>query len=54
MNGFTGARNGKIVPEWTIEGYIKLKVGAELHKVVGNSDSVIAEFNGKYFSEVSK
>ena len=54
LNGFTGARNGKIIPEWIVNGYMKPKVGAELHKVVGSKDSVIARFDGKHFREVLK
>lgn len=54
LNSFTGARNGEIIPEWTVNGYMKPKVGAELHKVIGSKDSIIAIFDGKHFREVSK
>ena len=52
-NGFTGARNGQIIPEWSLSGeYVKPKKGAELHKVVNGKDTVVAIFDGKHFVEV--
>ena len=52
LNGFTGARNGQIIPEWSLSGeYVKPKKGAELHKVVNGKDTV-AIFDGKHFVEV--
>lgn len=42
LNGFTGARNGQIIPEWSLSGeYVKPKKGAELHKVVNGKDTVV-------------
>ena len=32
LNGFTGARNGKIIPEWNFSGRTEPKNGAELYK----------------------
>lgn len=53
LNGFTGARNGQIIPEWSLCGeYVKPKKGAELHKVVNGKDTVVAIFDGKHFVEV--
>lgn len=53
INGFTGARNGQIIPEWSLSGeYVKPKKGAELHKVVNGKDTVVAIFDGKHFVEV--
>ena len=53
LNGFTGARNGPIIPEWSLSGeYVKPKKGAELHKVVNGKDTVVAIFDGKHFVEV--
>ena len=49
----TGARNGQIIPEWSLSGeYVKPKKGAELHKVVNGKDTVVAIFDGKHFVEV--
>lgn len=53
LNGFTGARNGQIIPEWSLSGeYVKPKKGAELYKVVNGKDTVVAIFDGKHFVEV--
>ena len=53
LNRFTGARNGQIIPEWSLSGeYVKPKKGAELHKVVNGKDTVVAIFDGKHFVEV--
>lgn len=51
LNGFTGARNGEIIPEWTVEGYIKPKKGAELHEVIDSEDFIVAVFDGKHFRQ---
>ena len=52
LNGFTGARNGEIVPEWTLDGRITPNVGAELHKVVDGEDVIVAIFDGEHFRRV--
>lgn len=49
LNGFTGARNGEIVPEFVVDGSVKPVVGAELHIVVDGKDKIVAIFNGEYF-----
>ena len=52
LNGFTGARNGAIVPEWELSVRVKPNKGAELHKVINEKDTVVAIFDGKHFKEV--
>ena len=52
LNGFTGARNGAIVPEWELSVRVKPNKGAELHKVINEKDTVVAIFDGKHFVEV--
>ncbi len=52
LNGFTGARNGEIIPEWELCARIKPNKGAELHKVVNGKDIVVAIFDGEHFIEV--
>ena len=42
LNGFTGARNGAIVPEWELSVRVKPNKGAELHKVINEKDTVVA------------
>ena len=49
LNGFTGARNGEIIPEWIVNGSLEPIEGAELHEVIGTKDSIVAVFDGKYF-----
>lgn len=53
-NGFTGARNGEIVPEWTVNGNLEPIEGAELHKVIDSEDYIVAIFDGEHFREVVK
>jgi len=54
LNGFTGARNGEIIPEWRIDKFIEPEEGAELHKVVNDKDSIVAIFDDdtEHFIEV--
>ena len=52
LNGFTGARNGAIAPEWELSVRVKPNKGAELHKVINEKDTVVAIFDGKHFKEV--
>ena len=52
LNGFIGARNGAIVPEWELSVRVKPNKGAELHKVINEKDTVVAIFDGKHFKEV--
>ena len=49
LNGFTGARNGEIIPEWTASKRLTPDYGSELHKVVNGTDSIIGVFDGKHF-----
>ena len=52
LNGFTAARNGEVVPEWTLDARITPNEGAELHKVVNGKDAVVAIFYGEHFVKV--
>ena len=52
LNGFTAARNGEVVPEWTLDARITPNEGAELHKVVNGKDTVVALFYGEHFVKV--
>jgi len=54
LNGFTGARNGEIIPEWIVDGNLEPIEGAELHKVIDSKDSIVAIFDGEHFREVVK
>ena len=49
LNGFTGARNGEIIPEWTASKRLTPDYGSELHKVVNGTDSIIGVFDGEHF-----
>ena len=51
-NGFTGARNGEVIPEWTVDGNLEPIEGAELHRVIDSEDSIVAIFDGEHFREV--
>ena len=53
-NGFTGARNGEVIPEWTVDGNLEPIEGAELHRVIDSEDSIVAIFDGEHFREVKK
>ena len=53
-NGFTGARNGEVIPEWTVDGNLEPIEGAELHRVIDSEDSILAIFDGEHFREVKK
>ena len=54
LNGFTGARNGEIIPEWIVNGSLEPIEGAELHEVIGTKDSIVAVFDGEHFREVNR
>lgn len=46
-NGFTGSRNGKIVPEWKV-GYreeLRLLEGSELHEVKNDIDKIVGIYD---------
>ena len=40
LNGFASARNGRVVPEWTFNGYYKPQNGAELYKVINGEEEM--------------
>ncbi|MED4322130.1 hypothetical protein P9232_11795, partial [Weizmannia sp. CD-2023] len=49
QNGFTAARNGKIVPEWKFDKYYNPQNGAELYKVVNGNEYLLGIYsNGKF------
>jgi hypothetical protein len=49
-----GARNGEVIPEWTVDGNLEPIEGAELHRVIDSEDSIVAIFDGEHFREVKK
>lgn len=55
LNGFTGARNREILPEWKVtnKNGVNLRQGAELHKVVDGVDTLIGIFIDGKFKPVS-
>ena len=56
LNGFTGARNGEIVPEWLLIRVNKRLTpleGAELHKVINGDDTIIGIYKNNYFEEIN-
>ncbi|MBT2680550.1 hypothetical protein J7E38_16190 [Bacillus sp. ISL-35] len=54
QNGFTAARNGMVVPEWTFNGRFKPKPGAELYHVENGQETLIAIFDGKKFVDINQ
>ena len=54
LNGFTGARNGELIPEWYVKNDTILVPinGAELHKVVNGVDNIIAIYINGMFKEL--
>ncbi|AME06567.1 T7SS effector LXG polymorphic toxin [Bacillus siamensis] len=53
QNGFTGARNGKIIPEWVFTRRMKPKAGSELYKVINGQEQLVGIFDGKKFIKLS-
>jgi hypothetical protein len=53
LNGFTGARNGEIIPEWMFDNRVTPDEGSELHKVVDGSDKIIGIFDGTKFVPIN-
>lgn len=49
QNGFTGSRNGEIVPEWEFIDRFKPLEGAELFQVINGNETLVAVFDGKKF-----
>ncbi len=56
LNGFTGARNGEMIPEWFVgkKNVVEPIAGAELHQVVNGVDKIIARFIKGHFVIESK
>jgi predicted ribonuclease toxin of YeeF-YezG toxin-antitoxin module len=52
-NGFTASRNGEVIPEWYLNDFTELQVGAKLHRVVNGKDKVIAIFDGEIFKVIN-
>lgn len=53
LNGFLGGRNGTIIPEWKMQGYIEPDKGAEIFKVVNGVEELVAIFNGSSFTPMN-
>ncbi|OCB92970.1 putative ribonuclease YokI [Bacillus amyloliquefaciens] len=53
QNGFTGARNGNIIPEWVFTRRLKPKAGSELYKVINGQEQLVGIFDGKKFIKVT-
>jgi hypothetical protein len=53
LNGFTGARNGEVIPEWMLNNRLTPDEGSELHKVVDDSDKIIGIFDGTKFVPIN-
>lgn len=51
LNGFTGARNGEMIPEWRVKknNTVTLEKGSELHQVIDGKDAIIGIFDVKHF-----
>ncbi len=43
--GFTSVKNGSIIPEYDANIDLKIKYGAEIYKIVGNEETLIAVYN---------
>ena len=51
-NGFTGSRNGNIVPEWIVNGELVPNYEAELHKFENGIDKIVGIYDGNNFIPV--
>lgn len=47
LNGFTGSRNDKVIPEFKFEGRFLPKNGAELYKVENGEEILVGIFDGR-------
>ncbi|CAH0286654.1 Putative ribonuclease YwqJ [Peribacillus sp. Bi96] len=47
LNGFTGARNDKVIPEFKFEGRFLPRNGAELYKVENGEEILVGIFEGR-------
>ncbi|MEH7374399.1 hypothetical protein V7168_05235 [Neobacillus drentensis] len=54
QNGFTGARNGRILPEWKFNSYYKPQNGAELFEVINGEENLVAIYRNGRFIMVNK
>lgn len=54
QNGFTGARNGRILPEWKFNSYYKPQNGAELYEVINGEENLVAIYSNGRFIMVNK
>lgn len=54
LNGFTGAKNGQIVPEWEFTDRYKPVEGSELFQVKNGKEILVAIFDGKSFVEINR
>ncbi|WP_262417722.1 T7SS effector LXG polymorphic toxin [Bacillus sp. YC2] len=53
QNGFTGARNGQIIPEWVFTRRLKPKAGSELYTVINGQEQLVGIFDGKKFIKLN-
>ncbi len=51
LNGFTGARNGEMIPEWFVgkKNAVEPIEGAELHQVINGVDTIIGIYEEGHF-----
>jgi uncharacterized protein YktA (UPF0223 family) len=54
LNGFTGANNNKIVPEFKFEDRYLPKRGSELYKINNGKETLLGIFDGKKFKILTK
>ncbi|WP_156926726.1 hypothetical protein [Cohnella panacarvi] len=47
QNGFTGARNEEIIPEWKLDGRINPIDGAELYKVSDDKERLVGIYDAR-------
>ncbi|MCR5539605.1 MAG: LXG domain-containing protein [Ruminococcus sp.] len=53
LNGFTGARNTRVVPEWQATSPLQIQNGATLHRVVNGHDVVVGVYNNGHFWRIN-
>ncbi|MBT2701334.1 hypothetical protein J7E79_29195 [Bacillus sp. ISL-40] len=54
QNGFTGAGNGRVLPEWKFNSYYKPQNGAELFEVINGEENLVAIYRNGRFISVNK
>ncbi len=52
QNGFTGSRNGEVIPEWRFADRQKPEQGAKLFEVVDGREKLVGVFDGKKWISV--